>query len=148
MIRVVVDRIERATLGASGAIGGRRRRRRDDLRDRDRSADHLRAVYAIDIIESIPEEGRAARTGLALRDEIEPIAESKNIEVRYAARHTKQELLDRLDWIVQEARTRQRGSLLQIEAHGDEIGIQTGSGECIDWGELKTPLSCSMKSPD
>ena len=83
------------------------------------------------------------RTGERLFDWLEPAALAMNpaIETHLWRESTADDVLIRLQHVLEDLRKTGRAPILHIEAHGAPEGIETASGELLTWAALKQPLT-------
>lgn len=93
----------------------------------------------VHIIESLPED----RTGRRLYEDLAPLADASTPPVKacYNPVQSCAEFLALLQSIATDARLYSHLPILHIEAHGNDDGIRTSSGDFLPWMEFKAGLT-------
>jgi hypothetical protein len=95
----------------------------------------------VHIIESL--RARDRKTGERLRDRLGPVISGRGraLPVHFWRVSTKAELFDRLRGIADDARSTGLAPIVDLQTHGDFDGLQVTSDECLEWSDLKGPLT-------
>lgn len=95
----------------------------------------------IAIIQSLPEHEQS--TGTRLFEDISSIndAHALELDIKLYNIKSKNEFLNLLLILANEAKTYNLLPILHIEAHGNQKGLVFASDELITWAEVKTPLT-------